>query len=160
MKRFVSLTGIAVAPCLLAAILLPAGMASAQEAEAQMPDYEQVKATIWAIEKGTFDRRAQGSTDAQAGTHSPYFKMTPLGWAKTPQLHAPLKGDKEQIALTFVNLAYNGQTAVSMYKSHRTRLSDGTPSNEYFEITHVWSKEGGQWRLLASRSQPVQPPGQ
>jgi hypothetical protein len=152
----------------LAMALPPFGGAALAQAPAPgvappvAPDYEQTKATLWALEQSIYAGRAKGNMAAYAANQSPYYRAWPVGWGPPPKPMSGLtglKGDKEQVQMTFVDMAYNGHTAVMMYKTHRTRTSDGASADDYFEVTHVWSKLDGKWRLLAARPQPVQPPG-
>jgi hypothetical protein len=154
-----------VAVCALGlALVSGAGPALAQaQSPAKAPDYEETKATLWALEQSIYAGRAKGTMAAYAANQSPYYRAWPVGWGPPPPKPVPgappLNGAHEQLQMTFVDMAYNGHTAVMMYKDHRTRLPDGTPVDQYFEVTHIWSKEDGQWRLLAARPQAVQPPG-
>ncbi len=126
------------------------------------PDYDQTKDYLWTLEQSIYAGRAKGNMSAYAANQSPYYKPWPIGWGPPPKPMSGvngLKGDKEKVEMTFVNMAYNGHTAVMMYKTHRTQTSDGKPADDYFEVTHVWSKLDGKWKLLGARPQAVQPPG-
>ncbi len=156
----------------LLAATWPAGSVALSEIPAaQMPDYEQTRTELWTLEQSIYAMRAKGSMGVIIDNKSAYM----TGWPvisqalnskaiKKPftQIRGPgsLKGDKEHTELFFGDMAYDGHTAVMMYKTHKTMMSDGTPADDYFEVTHVWSKENGKWRLLSGRPQPVSPPEQ
>lgn len=124
---------------------------------------------LWALEQSIYATRAKGSMAVILDNVSPYLNAWPVTSpalnskaVRKPftQMRGPgsLKGDKEQTQLIFLDMAFDGHTAVMMYKTHKTRMSDGTPADDYFEVTHVWSNEAGKWRLLSNRPQPVSPP--
>jgi hypothetical protein len=146
-----------------------AGAQAQTSAQAQAPGYEATKATLWALEQSIYAMRARGSMAVIIDSQSPYSR----GWPSISQalnstaIKKPftsvrgansLKSDKERVQLIFLDMAYDGHTAVMMYKTHKTQMSDGAPADDYFEVTHVWSKDDGQWRLLTGRPQPVSPP--
>ena len=150
------------------AMAMPSQSGAAQP-QAQAPGYEETKATIWALEQSIYATRAKGSMQVIIDNQSPYNS----GWPSISQafnskaikkpfteVRGPnsLKGDKERTQMFFLDMAYDGNTAVMMYKTHKTQMSDGSPADDYFEVTHVWSKEDGKWRLLTGRPQPVSPP--
>jgi hypothetical protein len=51
--------------------------------------------------------------------------------------------------MTFMDFSLNQNVAVIYYKTHRTRLADGTPADDHFEVTHTWIREDGKWRVFA-----------
>ncbi len=161
-------TRILVAAGALATAVLPGGAAIAKT-PAYAPNYAETRDLLWALEQSIYATRAKGSMAVILDNVSPYLNAWPI---TSPALHSKavrkpftqmrgpgsLKGDKEQTQLFFIDMAFDGHTAVMMYKTHKTRMSDGTPADDYFEVTHVWSNEAGKWRLLSNRPQPVSPP--
>lgn len=133
--------------CLMSAAL--AAPANAR-AEARLSDYEDVKAAILALEQAAMD-------EGRPVPRSPYFLPFPSGWSASASYQLEAAG-ASQIAFAFVDMAYNGRTAVMMYTAHRTRQADGTPADEHFEVTNTWSSDGTNWLLLSTRAQPVEPP--
>lgn len=134
-----------------AAATLSFGMpAMAQTAE----EIQAAKDEIWAMELSIYTGREQGNMDnyrnnvAQGYMAWPPVTATPM---RATNLGRP--GDRtenrELIALTFQDFSMNGDAAVIYYKSHRTRRSDGTPSDDRFDVTHTWLKRDGRWVVFA-----------
>jgi ketosteroid isomerase-like protein len=143
----------------LVALMLVPGVAAADEAA----DKAKAKDEIWALEQAIYAGRASGDMSAYINNTSPGY----MAWA--PQAPRPLGADnlrtthagvpvtsKERLTMQFVDLAYYGDTAVIYYTTHRTQVFDGSPSDEHFETTHTWVREGGHWKVLGgmARTEP------
>ena len=125
----------------------------------------QARDVIWAKEMAIYEGRSHGMIDFYLNNASPHF----LAWtAGTP---APfridklcagavaLRGhDKEVIETTFRDFSLSGDTAIIYYQNHRTRLADGTLVDQTYDNIHVWQKDHGEWKVLASMSRPMPAP--
>lgn len=122
------------------------------------------RTAIWAKEMAIYRGRSRGSVDFYLANASPNF----LAWtAGTP---APFRLDKlrasgaamrgrngEVIKTTFRDFSLSGDTAIIFYQNHRTRLADGTSVDQTYDNIHVWQRDGGDWKVLASMSRPTPP---
>lgn len=117
---------------------------------------------IWAKEMAIYEGRSRGVIDFYVQNASPNF----LAWtAGTPAPFridrlragaATLRGhDREIIETTFKDFSLSGDTAVIYYQNHRTRLADGTPADQTYDNIHVWQKDHGTWKVLASMSRQM-----
>jgi hypothetical protein len=130
------------------------------------PGQAQAQAEIWAKEQAIYAARGQGNLkpyiDNVASNYLawPPFSPVPTGVGAL-QRAAPKMAveNKEMLAMEFVSFALNGDAAIIYYKTHRTRLPDGTAADERFEVTHSWVLEGGQWKVYGgmARAQPDRP---
>lgn len=118
-----------------------------------------VRKEIEAKELSIYSGRAKGQLDFYVDNASPNY----LGWPPTAKVPFPLTGlragrnamvgkTQEKIKTTFTGFTLSGTTAVIYYTNHRTRKSDGTPVDQYFENIHVWSYENGKWKVLGGLS--------
>ena len=57
--------------------------------------------------------------------------------------------------MSFVDLAFHGDTAVIYYTTFRTQRADGSPARYHFETTHTWVKENGKWHVLGGMARPT-----
>lgn len=131
-------------------------------------DYvEKVRAEIWEKELAVYAGRGDGNLqpylDALAMDYKawPPFREVPAGAAGLEDLALRMKGqDQEELAMTFLDFSLNGDTATIYYKTHRTRLPDGSPANDFYEVIHVWVIEEGVWRVFAgmARDRPERAP--
>jgi len=146
---------------LLAITILYANAASAQSAD----ETTQARDEIWAKEKAIYAGRAKGDTSYYYDNSSVDY----LGWVYgTPKpfrrdsLAASRETmrnlDKEKITNEFKDFSLHGDTAIIYYVNHRTVKPDGTAVDQYFDNIHVWVREGGTWKVLASMSR-LQTPG-
>lgn len=120
------------------------------------------RAAIWAKEMAIYQGRSRGNVDFYVANASRNF----LAW--TAGASAPFRLDKlrrdgaamrgksgEVIETTFRDFSLSGDTAIVFYQNHRTRLADGTPVDQTYDNIHVWQKDGGDWKVLASMSRPA-----
>ena len=126
----------------------------------------EAQAEIWNKEKAIYTARGAGDLkpyiDNVASNYLawPPFSPVPTG-VEALRRAAPKMAveNKEMLAMEFVSFALNGDAAIIYYKTHRTRLPDGTATDERFEVTHSWVREGGKWKVYGgmARAQPVRP---
>ena len=150
---------------IVTALALSAGAASAADTPpAHDARWEAEKQAIWAKELAIYEGRSRGDLSlylANTATHYvawPPFNEVPKGNEGLRATGAAMAGKtKEHLEMTFLDLALNGQTAVIYYKTHRTMRADGTPADEYFEVTHTWVMQDGTWKVLGgmARARPV-----
>lgn len=151
------------------AVMGQASEQASERAEVRAPGYEEARKQLWALEQSIYVARAAGSMAVVNGSLSPHraawpsISQEPNSRAVRKPLTAlngpgSLRGNQEKVDLHFLDMAFDGHTAVMMYKTHKTRMSDGSPADDYFEVLHIWSREDGSWRLLTNRPQPVSPP--
>jgi ketosteroid isomerase-like protein len=125
--------------------------------------WEEAKKAIWGRELAIYDGRSRGDL-------SLYLASIAAGYVAWPPFNEVPKGEdglratgkqmagktRERIAMTFLDLALNGDTAVVYYKTHRTFRADGTPVDEHYEVTHTWIMQDGTWKVLGgmARARP------
>lgn len=137
---------------------------------AMVHDEAAVEEQIWAMEAAIFEGRGQGDLSNYLNVTSsrylgwPPVMAKPLGLEKFRESAADasaLKGER----ITFVRNGFTmqGNTAVTYFTSHRTRLGDGfAPEgkrevDEYYENTHIWNFENGEWRLIGGMARKLPP---
>jgi len=126
-------------------------------------DRARIRDAIWAKEQKIYADRANGRLDFYIANTSPHY----VGWppsAPKPLALTGLKEDgkrlagqtREKLSMELTDFTLSGDTAVIYYLNHRTMKPDGTPVDEKFENIHVWTREGGDWKLIGamSRLQP------
>jgi hypothetical protein len=138
--------------------------------EADAPDPAAVEAEIWAKEEAIFEGRGRGDlTNYLSVTSAGY-----LGWP--PVMEKPLGLEKfresaddagalegEKISIVREGFSTEGHTAVAYFTTHRTQLGKGfAPEgerdvDEYYENIHVWTLEGGEWRLIGGMARKLPP---
>ena len=125
-------------------------------------DEEQAREEIWAKEQAIFAGRAEGDVQYYVDNASEQYLGWPPGWT-TPsgidQLRsgaAQMRGmDQEELTLELNGMSFDGNTAISFFSTHRTRMPDGAAVDQRYENIHVWVYGNGQWRLLSSMGRPV-----
>ncbi len=148
----------------LAAVTMIATLGLAHSAFAQTAaEIAKAKDEVWAKEKTiyTYAERNLGgdfyyriSADGYLG----WVYGTPKPFHKPSAPPTPLKTPtKEVITPEFTDFSLEGNTAILYYTNHRTMLRDGTPVDQYFDNIHVFIREGGDWKLLASMSRIEEP---
>ncbi len=137
-----------------AALIAVALAAFALPALAQTPA-PSAKDEIWALEQAIYAGRASGDMSAYVDHTSPQYlswpptATRPMGPTELKAGAATVRRDsKEQLVMELTGFTQHGETAMIYYKTHRTRRMDGTPSDDHFETTHTWVRDGGQWRVL------------
>jgi hypothetical protein len=152
--------------------LMSAGatMAIAQEGPMNA-EYEAIKTLIWEREMAIFEGRSAGDISNYLNATSSVY----LGWP--PGFDEPLPlGDFKAGAGMAVGLngevtnvskmgfTLNGNTALTYFKTHRTRLGEGMAEpqdrdvDQWYENIHVWTLETGDWRLIGGMARPVSAP--
>ena len=130
------------------------------------PAQNAAKDIIWSLEQGIYRDQERGSSAAYIAAASPRY----LGWP--PTAPRPLTNQNlrvggvrptiaalPQIRLSFVDIAFSGNTAIIYYQTVRTRVVEGKELVDGFDVTHTWLKENGTWRLLGGMARPrVGPP--
>lgn len=140
------------------AVLSVAPAASAQQTKAQ------AQAEIWSKEQAIYKARGQGNlkpyidnvaTDYLAW---PPFAAAPTGVGALNKSQSKMAVEnKELLKMEFVSFAMNGDAAIIYYSTYRTRLPNGAPADERFEVTHSWVRQDGQWKVYGgmARAKPV-----
>lgn len=123
---------------------------------------EEAQAEIWAKEEAIYGDRARGVIDTYIAATADDYKAWPPGFElplDVEDLRAAREGmagnDQEILALELVDMSLNGNTAVIYYRSHRTRLPTGEPTDEIFEVTHIWVHNGEDWQILGGLARDV-----
>lgn len=145
------------------ASLLLAG-ATAPLRAVQRPSWEEARDAIWAKELQIYEGRSRGDL-------APYLANTAQGYKAWPPYNPVPKGNeglhetgqrlsgktRETLEMAFLDLVLHGDFAIIYYTTHRTRLADGTPVDEHFEVTHSWVREDGEWKVLGgmARARPA-----
>jgi len=128
------------------------------------PEWTSVRDTLWAKELEIYAARGRGDFSVYiAAIADGYLSWPPGGdvparLAGLEQTQQDLIGkNQEKLAMTFLDLAVSGDTAVIFYKTHRTSLSDGTPADQHYEVTHNWIRQNGAWKLFSgmARERPA-----
>lgn len=147
-------------------------LACGAQADETVSDAEQaIAAHIWEREMAIFDGRSAGDLSAYLDATSNFYLGWPPGFAEPLPLGdfragagmAPgLRGevtDVKQMGFTL-----NGNTALTYFLTHRTRLGEAFEENgsrdvdQWYENIHVWTLEGGEWRLIGGMARPVDGP--
>ncbi len=145
----------------LRAIFLTFGIVVAiSSASAQAPslaEIEQAKNEIWTLEQSIYASRGQGDFQPYIdGASRNYFAPFPTGgWTTGKEglrrTGAGLKGNsQEKLDMNFKAFTLHGDTAVIYYLNHRTVRPAGEPVDEWYEVMHVWVRDGASWQILAS----------
>ena len=122
---------------------------------AAQPAATSAKDEIWALEQAIYAGRASGDMSAYIDHTSPDYlswpptSTKPMGPADLKAGAATMRRDsQEKLVMEFMGFSQHGDTAIIYYKTHRTRRVDGTPSDDHFETTHTWLREGGKWQVF------------
>lgn len=120
-------------------------------------EIEKAKNEIWALEKSIYASRGEGNFQPYIdGASEGYIAPRPTGgWTPGKEglrrTGAQLKGNgKEQLAMNFKAFTLHGDTAVIYYLNHRTMRPEGNVVDEWYEVIHVWVRDGEGWQILAS----------
>lgn len=150
----------------LLGLLAQAGTAQ----ESSMSD-EAITALIWEREMAIFAGRSEGDI-------APYLNATSseyLGWPPGFKEPLPLgdfkagadmaKGLKGEVTdVKKMGFTLNGNTALTYFLTHRTRLGEGMAEptaravDQWYENIHVWTFEREDWRLIGGMARPVDGP--
>lgn len=124
------------------------------------------QAEIWAKERMIYRERGRGNLSAYIDNVAkdylawPPFSPVPTGVDALMRIQTKMAVEnKEVLAMEFVSFAINGNAAVIYYNTHRTRLPNGAPADERFEVTHSWVHQDGQWKVFGgmARAKPERP---
>ena len=144
---------------MVAALAAQTSPAPPRESVAQ----EKARAEIWAKEQAIYRERGRGNLrpyiDNVASNYLawPPFSSVPTGVDALQKAQPKMAVDnKEVLQMEFVSFALNGDAAIIYYRTHRTRLPNGAPVDERFEVTHSWVREGGRWKVYGgmARAEP------
>jgi ketosteroid isomerase-like protein len=131
------------------------GVGFAQTAD----EVAKAKVEIWAKEMAIYAGRAEGSVDYYLKNTSPNYLAWVYGTPKPFGRDALAANGKnmasqnhEKIDTQFSDFSLHGDTAIIYYINHRTVKPDGTPVDQVFDNIHVWVRENGDWKVLASMS--------
>jgi hypothetical protein len=152
-----------------ALLLLPLA-AGAQEVT-MTAEEAAIRDLIWDKEMAIFDGRSAGDLSAYLNATSDFYLGWPPGFAEPLPLGdfragagmAPgLRGEVTDV--TKMGFTLNGNTALTYFLTHRTRLGeafevDGSRDvDQWYENIHVWTLENGDWRLIGGMARPVDGP--
>ena len=125
--------------------------------------YEESKEIIWAKEQAIYAGRGNGDLSMYLANTAvgyaawPPFSATTTDHAKLASGAEAMKGrDKEDLKMEFVDFVMNGDSAIIYYQTHMTMTADGDPVDYRYEVTHTWTVENGEWKVLGgmARSRP------
>ncbi len=116
-----------------------------------------IKDQIWAKELQIYAGRAKGSVTYYRDNASPDFLAWTYGTPKPFRVdNFNLAGkkmeDHEKIENVFKDISVHGDTVILYYVNHRTMMPDGTAVDQTFDNIHVWTRDGNDWKVLASMS--------
>ncbi len=147
-------------------MMLLALILAAAAVPAPAADLAAARDTIWTKEQSIYAGRGKGDL-------APYLAALATGYLSWPPFDAKPKGENgiratqqkmagktaEALAMTLDDFTLHGDTAIIYYHTHRSRLADGTPADETWEVTHSWVREDGQWKVLGgmARIAPKRP---
>lgn len=124
-------------------------------------DPEEAADQIWAKEQAIFAGRGEGDLQYYVDNASDQYLGWPPGWAAPSGIDQLRSGaeqmrgmDQEELTLQLDGISFSGNTAISFFSTHRTRMPTGEAVDQRFENIHVWVNENGQWRLLSSMGRP------
>lgn len=131
------------------------GAALAQMHSAE--EIEKAKNEIWALEQSIYASRGEGNFQPYIdGASENYIAPRPTGgWAPGKdglrRTGGLLKGNsQEKLAMNFKAFTLHGDTAVIYYLNHRSIRPEGELVDEWYEVIHVWVRQGERWQILAS----------
>lgn len=122
---------------------------------------------IWEKELAIYKARESGDLEVYISLSSEQYMGWPPGWpepSNLDKLRAGAKGmkgmDKERLTMTFKKLALSadGNTAIIYYSTHRTSDPTGKVVDQHFDVSHVWVKEGAEWKLMGSMGRTTPEP--
>lgn len=114
-----------------------------------------VEAEIWEKERAIYAARGRGDLSVYLGNiATDYLAWPPNG--RPPGGEESLRALSETMAtqsqelleMTPAAFSLNGDAAIIYYNTHRTRMPNGAPVDERFEVIHSWVRQGGTWKLL------------
>lgn len=146
------------AAAVLLALILPNAAFAKPQTKAE------VQALLWAKEQSIYTARGHGDLkpyiESAAKDYAawPPFRTAPAGMEGLNEMQRTMKTQtQEKLEMHFISLALSGAAAVIYYQTHRTMLPDGTPTDERFDVTHTWAREGGTWKVLGGMARARKP---
>jgi hypothetical protein len=163
---------------LMSAVFIPVllSLAACTVSSAPVPeklDAQEIEADIWEMEAAIFEGRGRGDLSNYLNVTSSQY----LGWP--PVLDKPLSLDGfraqenmgqsaaligEEITFEKNGFTINDNTAITYFTSHRTKMGEGMAVNgsrdvsQYYENTHTWTFEDGEWRLIGGMARLLDGP--
>jgi hypothetical protein len=122
-----------------------------------------VKAEIWAKEQAIYAGRGRGDLGPYIASTSKHYVSwpptvkAPMDYSKLSMSKPGPGMDHEQLAMTFMDFALSGDTAVIYYRTHMTVRADGAPTDLTYDVTHTWTREDGVWRVVGGMAR-LEPP--
>ena len=146
-------------------LMVSGGCASAApgQTEPVVSSYEEAKEIIWTKEQAIYAGRGDGDLSMYlANTADDYaawppYSSKPTDHTKLEESAMAMKGkDKEELEMEFVDFVLNGNSAVIYYQTHMTMTSEGLPVDYRYEVTHTWTVQDGEWKVLGgmARAKP------
>lgn len=129
------------------------------------------KEKVWEKEVAIFEGRANGDLSFYVDAADEAYMAWPFGlpepivyetFKEQAAAGAALKG--EQLELTEKGVSIQGDTAVSYFRTHRTRLGEAFGSDaerdvdQYFDNIHVWIRDGDDWKIIGGLSRLLAEP--
>lgn len=151
-------------------LLVQAPTLIAQEGP-ETPGDAAIRELIWDREMAIFEGRSAGDISNYLNATSSFYLGWPPGFAEPLPLGdfkagadvaKGLKGEVTDVRK--MGFTLNGNTALTYFKTHRTRLGeafevDGSRDvDQWYENIHVWTLEEGDWRLIGGMARPVDAP--
>ncbi|MFN3817823.1 nuclear transport factor 2 family protein [Blastomonas sp.] len=133
-------------------------------AAAVSAEFEAVREELWTKELSIYEGRSRGDLSLYLASTAdnyiawPPFNDVPKGNDGLKETGRKMAGKTQEVLkMTYLDLALNGDTAVIYYKTHRTRLADGSPADQHYEVTHTWVRQDGSWKVLGgmARERPA-----
>jgi hypothetical protein len=122
-----------------------------------MPDAElaALRDLLWTREQDIYRARGRGDLSqyesAITGSYLawPPQHADPIDAAAFAREVRDFAGNGAEIlTMTLTGFTADGDAAILYYTTHRTRLPDGQPADQRFEVVHVWLNRAGDWRLF------------
>ena len=133
-------------------------------------EVERARDVIWAKELAIYSARGNGDLDTYIANTSTRYMGWPPGWDQPSGVEqlkagaAQMKGQSgEKLTMDLTGFTLSGDTGVIYYRTHRTQLPGGAPTNQWFHVIHVWTREQGEWKLIGALGRdgtPAQSPQQ
>ena len=120
-----------------------------------------VRDRLWRLELDIYEARGNGDLHVYAGHVSEHLLVWPP-WRTAPMRALDLRRqaegfggtDREVLTLSLLDFSMDGDTAILFYRTHRSRLPNGRPCDEHFQVVHVWLRRDDRWLLLGGMARP------
>lgn len=155
---------------ILICLFVCGGIVSAEETS-PLAGKDAIEALIWEREMAIFEGRSAGDISNYLNATSDFYLGWPPGFAEPlplgdfkagADLAKGLRGEVTDV--TRMGFTLNGNTALTYFLTHRTRLGeafaepDARDVDQWYENIHVWTLENGEWRLIGGMARPGTPP--